>query len=56
MREVGKTHIRVIQDGCDDPVEYYKTNKNVHLGPPGNHKWIPDPFDGGPVKRQNAHP
>ncbi len=55
-RVIRNTDVCVVQDGGEDPVEYYKTSKNVHLGPPGDHEWTPDPCDDSPVERQDAHP
>jgi hypothetical protein len=42
-RGIRNTYVCVVQDGGEDPVEYYKTSKYVHLGPPGDYERTPDP-------------
>ena len=49
------THVRVIQDGRDDPKEYDKAKEDVDLGPPRDHEGAYDPGYLRPIERYDGH-
>lgn len=46
----------VVQDRGQDPVVQHGPDKDVHLCPPRDHQWAPNPSYRGPIERDNAHP
>ena len=49
------TYVCVVQCGCEDPVEKYKSGHDVHLSPPWDHQWAIDPSNLVPIESQYAH-
>lgn len=47
--------VGVVECGGEDPVKEDKTEKDVDLGPPGDHEGAADPADLGPIQGEKAH-